>query len=62
MSDLWLKIRMLRIYGFRGFRDWIEDVWKHEPGDRMCCDGHMCGCYGSCWGDWWKHLLTEKKP
>ncbi len=62
MDDLWLKIRMLRLYGFRGFRDWIEDVWKHEPGGRMCCDGYMCGCYGSCWGDWWEYLLTEKKP
>lgn len=60
-ADLWLKLRMFRVYRF-AFREWVEDVWRHEPGGRMCCDGRECGCYGSCWGDWWEHLLSEKRP
>jgi hypothetical protein len=60
-ADLWLKLRMFRVYRF-AFREWVEDVWRHEPGGRMCCNGRECGCYGSCWGDWWEHLLSEKRP
>lgn len=61
MSDLWLKIRMLRLYRFH-FHLWLEDVWRRDPLARQCCDGKMCGCYGSCWRDWWEYLLKERKP
>ncbi len=59
IPDAWLKLKMLRVYGFQ-IREWRDDVWRNEPWARMCCDGRECGCYGSCWGDWWEHLLREK--
>lgn len=59
MADLWLKLRMLIVYRWHA-REWWADVWKHEPGERMCCDGYMCGCYGADYASWWEHLLKER--
>lgn len=60
MSDILLKLKMLRVYGF-SFSEWRKDVWNKEADARMCCDGYMCGCYGSTNGDWWEHLVTRPK-
>jgi hypothetical protein len=60
MDDLILKLKMLWIY--RGsFREWYHDVWKKVAGARMCCDGYMCGCYGSDNASWWEYLWTDRK-
>lgn len=35
------------------------EPWKalgKDPDDRMCCDGHMCGCGGQTWRE---HLLDR---
>lgn len=61
MSDLWLKLRMLRFYGLN-LREWWQDVGSRDAWTLQCCDGHMCGCMGSCWGDWWEYLIKEKRP
>jgi len=56
-----LKLKMLWLY--RGhIREWYRDVWKQEAGQRMCCDGRECGCYGADYYSWWEHLLTDKGP
>lgn len=60
MGDIILKLKMLWIYR-GGFRDWYRDVWCREAGERQCCDGHECGCYGSCHGDWWEYLWNSRK-
>lgn len=59
MYDIWLKLRMLRVYKLQ-VREWYQDVWRQEAGGRMCCDGYMCGCYGADYASWWHHLLGDK--
>lgn len=60
MSDIVLKLKMLWLY--RGaFADWHRDVWQREAGERMCCDGSMCGCYGADYGSYWEHLWATRK-
>jgi len=56
LPDLWLKLRMLRLYRFY-FTDWYKDVWKQDPDAQVCCSGYMCGCYGSCYYEMWKAML-----
>ena len=34
----------------------IERVEKGDLDDRMCCDGHMCGCQGSTNADQFLHF------
>ena len=51
---------MLRVYKLQ-VREWYHDVWRQEAGARMCCDGHMCGCYGADYASWWLHLLGDEK-
>ena len=29
---------------------------------RLCCDGHMCGCYGSTYRDQYEHFLKQRDP
>lgn len=59
-EDWLLKLKMLLLY--RGsLRDWYRDVWMRESGERMCCSGYECGCYGACYGDWWEHLWKTRK-
>lgn len=60
MADLWLKLRLLRLYRF-AVREWKSDVWDKEGRARMCCDGYMCGCQGSDYASWWEHLLNERQ-
>ena len=59
--ELSVKMRLLWLYRW-SFREWKADVWDKEGRGRMCCDGHMCGCYGSDNLSWWEHLLSEKRP
>ena len=58
-SELWLKLRLLLAY-FPNVKAWREDVWRHEARERMCCNGHMCGCQGSDYWSYWEHLLKRK--
>jgi hypothetical protein len=60
LADTALKLKMLWFY--RGmWRDWYSDVWKQDPDAQMCCNGHMCGCMGSCYGDMWEHYWNTRK-
>lgn len=56
VRDIWLKLRMLRLY-WRIPRDWYRDVWKQDPDTRICCSGHMCGCYGVYYYEMWESML-----
>ena len=58
MPDVWLKLRMLWLYRFH-FREWHRDVWRWDAGQRMCCDGYMCGCHGADYATYWHHLLGD---
>lgn len=55
-----LKLKMLWIYRLH-FREWWKDVGSREGRERMCCDGYMCGCYGSDHASWWEHLWNTRK-
>lgn len=59
VEQIALKLRMLRLYRFH-IREWWRDIWKQDAWARMCCDGYMCGCHGSCYADMWEHLLKEQ--
>ena len=59
-GELVLKLKMLWLYGWAHRKEWVADVWRHEWSERMCCDGYMCGCYGSDWGSWWEHLWQTR--
>lgn len=56
LADIWLKLRMLRLYRCDLTR-WYTDVWRQDPDARICCSGYMCGCYGSCYYEMWESLL-----
>ena len=61
MSEFGLKMRMLWLYGLRGAPDWYREVWLHDAGQRMCCDGRMCGCYGADYFSYWEWLWRDRK-
>jgi hypothetical protein len=61
LYELSIKLRLLWLYRWQ-FREWKADVWDKEGRGRMCCDGRMCGCYGSDNLSWWEHLLSENRP
>ena len=58
MSGWKLKLRMLQLY-WPALGDWWREVWLRDAGQRMCCDGRMCGCYGSDYASMWEALLKE---
>lgn len=60
LEDWALKLKMLWLYQFQ-FRDWWREVALQESGGRMCCDGYMCGCYGSDYRSWWQHLWETRR-
>lgn len=63
MKDLYLKLRMLRLYVFcgAGLVAWYTDVWKKDGDERLCCNGDMCGCYGACRYQEWEWALGRNK-
>lgn len=60
-----LKLKMLWLYGFRNIRAWHREVWKRDAGERLCCSGYECGCYGadyySMWEDCWKRAHLKEQ-
>lgn len=55
-----LKLKMLWLYGLRNIRDWHTDVWSKDWGQRMCCNGYMCGCQGTDYAAWWEYLWDSR--
>lgn len=55
-----IKLRILFRFWLSNPVGWYHDVWKQNPWERLCCDGHQCGCRGSDHYEWWDYLL--KKP
>lgn len=49
-----VKIKMAQLY-WPDLGQWFSEVWMQEPYVRMCCDGHMCGCYGETHFSHWYH-------
>ena len=60
LDEFCLKMRMLWLYRLH-VPEWWRDVWKQDAGARMCCDGHMCGCYGEDYWSYWEWLLEPKR-
>lgn len=54
-----IKLKMLWLYS-GSFADWYREVWSQDEDAQMCCDGRMCGCYGSTYGDMWQHLWNHR--
>lgn len=38
-------------------RETLATIETKNLGDRMCCDGQMCGCQGSTNGDWLEYII-----
>ena len=58
-DDIFLKIKMLLIW--RGpFREWVKEVWLQESGERLCCGGFECGCYGADYYSMWRHQWQNR--
>lgn len=58
MKDIWLKLRMLRLY-WPIPRAWYRDVWLQDPDAQVCCNGYMCGCYGAVYYEQWEAMLRN---
>lgn len=61
IGEVILKLKMLRLYGWRGRKDWIRDVLRQEGSSRQCCSGYDCGCGGADYVDMWTHLWKNRK-
>lgn len=58
-DDAGLKLKMFALL-WRHPVEWYRDVWLRDADDRMCCNGHHCGCRGSCYGEYWRHLWADR--
>ena len=58
MADVLLKLRAL-LYLFPRVSLWWREVGCRNLDDRECCNGYMCGCYGSTIRQRVKYQLNE---
>ena len=58
-DEVKLKLKMLRLYGICGIRDWYRVIWKQQADAQICCNGYMCGCYGADYFSYWEHMCKN---
>lgn len=47
MTDKIAKILIFPILRPHFWGWWIDEVWRVDLDSQLCCNGYMCGCYGS---------------
>lgn len=63
MSDIIIKLRMLKFFFPCSLRQWWDGVWKVDLDTLVCCIPSMqnpCGCYGATYRDNLKYALRSK--
>lgn len=59
MSDLRLKLLILRVMLTEAYEGWRSSYWERDLDSHYCCDGHECGCQGSSIRDVWTWEITR---
>jgi hypothetical protein len=55
-----LKLKMLWLCRWSPL-SWYREIWKREGGERICCSGYMCGCYGADYASQWEWAWRTRK-